>query len=107
MISCRSFSSCTLPALLVAPLLISLIVSLTIREISSCRPLLFGTGESTVDLRNSVIGTSSDLPRVRITASSTKFSSSRTFPGHSQLVRVFIAADGIVLMCFCISLANL
>src|SRR5258708_7429626 len=106
MISSRSFSSNSLAALLVVPLLISLIVSLTIREISSCEPLLFGVEDSTLDLRNSVIGTSSDLPRVRITARSTKFSSSRMFPGHSQFVRVFIADAGIVSMCFCIRLAN-
>src|SRR5712671_2118304 len=44
MISCRSFSSRSLTALLVVPLMISLIVSLTIREISSCVPLWFGMG---------------------------------------------------------------
>jgi len=106
MISCRAFSSCSLAALLVVLLPISPIVSLTIREISSCVPLRFWTEEVIVDLRNSGVGTSSDLPRVRITARSTKFSSSRMFPGQSQFVRAFIAAAGIVSMCFCIRPAS-
>jgi len=43
--------------------------------------------------RSSVSGTSSALPRVRMTARSMKFSNSRIFPGHSQAVSPFITAE--------------
>src|SRR6266481_784339 len=47
------------------------------------------------DLCSSSSGASNDMPRVRITARSTKFSSSLMFPGQSQAVSPFIIAAGI------------
>ena len=55
-------------------------------------------------LRNSASGTSSDLPRERTTARSIKFSSSRMFPGQSQVASAFVAAAGIASMFFRICL---
>jgi len=42
--------------------------------------------------------TASVLPLVRITDRSTKFSNSRTFPGHDKRSNFFIVADGTVLI---------
>src|SRR5262245_36125191 len=49
---------------------------------------------------NSDAGTFSALPRVRITARSMKFSSSRTFPGQCHPFKRFIAPAGIVSIRF-------
>ena len=85
----------------------ALMVSFTIREMSSLR---CGSGacvgSSVFNLRSSASGASSDLPRVRITARSMKFSSSRMFPGHSQAVSLFITAAGTPSIFFCICFAN-
>ena len=56
--------------------------------------------------RSSPSGASSELPRVRITARSMKFSSSRIFPGQSQAVSPFITAVGIASIFFCICFEN-
>ena len=53
-------------------------------------------------LPSSPIGTSSAEPRVKITERSMKFSSSRMFPGQSQLESFFMAAAGIDSICFSI-----
>ena len=55
---------------------------------------------------SSASGASSDLPLVRSTARSMKFSSSRILPGQSQVLSPFITAVGIASIGFCISLAN-
>src|SRR6267378_3548334 len=70
---------------------------------------LFTTASTAISVsvfRNSVSGTSSALPRVRMTARSMKFSNSRIFPGHSQAVSPFITAEGTDSICFCICFAN-
>ena len=108
-VSMRTISSCCLLECSLSALLpfIEATVSLTIREIS-CSDLEDETkaGSSHLDLRSSPRGASSDLPRVRITARSTKFSSSRMFPGQSQAVRPFITDTGTDSMRFCICLAH-
>ena len=71
----------------------------------SCRSE--GAGSSVFVFWSSAIGASSYLPRVRITARSTKFSSSRIFPGQCQPFKAFITAAGTLSIRFCICFANL
>src|SRR5437016_1331637 len=72
--------------------------------LTSCRSVC--TNASVLVFRSSASGASSDLPLVRITARSMKFSSSRILPGQSQVLSPFITAVGIASIGFCISLAN-
>jgi hypothetical protein len=75
----------------------------------ACRKLEVDPAGKTIsaELRSSPSGTSNSSPRVRMTARSMKFASSRTLPFHGQFVSISIACRGMYRISFRIRSDNL